>query len=127
VKFPIFEDLGCISPYGVRYWLSEHNKSVRTFYRTREEAEQWRVKLEACFAAGGIGAVKRIDEDPELAKGRRLAEAAGESVLNLVRRGLSVPKDRLGGSTMLREAFDGFIRRAANIRLRTSTVKFYTQ
>jgi integrase len=125
VKFSIFEDPGRRSPYGVRYWLSEH-KPVRTFYRTREEAAQRQAKLEACFAVGGIQAVQRIDENVELAEARQLAEAAGKNILDLVRHSLSVSKNRSGGIT-LRHAFDGFMRRAAEIQLRTSTVEFYTQ
>lgn len=125
MKFALFEQPGRAKPFGVRYWL-DRKVAVRTYYATAGEAQKRQAKLQQAFATGGMAAVEHIDDDTEWIEAKRLADEAGESVLTLVRRGLSKSKQQLPGGITLRAGFDGFMRRAAKIRLRTSTVEFYT-
>jgi integrase len=119
MKFALFEQLGRAKPFGVRYWLGR-KAPVRAYYATAEEARKRQAKLQEAFATGGLEAVKHIDDDTELIEAQRLAEEAGESILVLVRRGLSASKQRPNGGITLRAAFDGFMRRGAKVRLRTN-------
>ncbi|MGA9609737.1 MAG: site-specific integrase, partial [Rouxiella badensis] len=126
MKFTLFERTDREKRFGVRYWLNR-KKPVKTLFRTKQEALDYQARLQKAFAAGGIAALAEAELEDDIAEAKRLARESGRHLLELVKLGLAASRKGSTEGPTLREAFDGFMRRNAEVKLRSSSVEFYTE